>query len=401
MDTSYSPPPTTPSPSASATGSSVLFISNDPSLFDPASPARLRMRAYAARVGSLHIVSRGAGEDLQEGALHLHPVGDSKLFLLGRLKKRAKQIIAEHAIAVVSAQDPFELGSVARKVCAGTHVKLHIQIHTDFLSPWFVKGVRWPMAIKNRIRCAVAGKNLRSAHGVRVVSKRIADAVTRKYPRLTAPITIIPIAVDPALPEPVTFEDVDCSFVFFAVGRLEAEKRVEDLIAAMKFVNERFTHACLVIAGDGRERKRLERCARNCGVSETVHFLGARADARALMRSAHCFVQASAYEGYGLTLIEAALSRVPIVTTDVGIVDEVFSATEDAYVVPIGNPGALAYAMLSVMTNAQDRTAMVRSSESRVLAHLASNADPVGAIVADLLRTAAGVPAERTMTAVQ
>ena len=42
---------------------------------------------------------------------------------------------------------------------------------------------------------------------------------------------------------------------------------------------------------------------------DRVVFLGWRSDARGLMQSANAFIQASAYEGYGIALIEAARRR--------------------------------------------------------------------------------------------
>ena len=35
----------------------VLFISNDPAIFDAESSVRARMRAYAKEIGTLHIIS--------------------------------------------------------------------------------------------------------------------------------------------------------------------------------------------------------------------------------------------------------------------------------------------------------------------------------------------------------
>ena len=88
----------------------VLFISNDPTIFDAGSAARARMRAYAALIGELHIVSaadKNAREE-QDGNLFLHPIHSWKLFRVRALALRAHALILEHDIEVVSAQDPFE-----------------------------------------------------------------------------------------------------------------------------------------------------------------------------------------------------------------------------------------------------------------------------------------------------
>jgi glycosyltransferase involved in cell wall biosynthesis len=375
--------PQQPVPPTPVAGLSVLFVSNDPSIFDAVSPARARMRRYAERLGTLHILSRGKGEYVQDGPLHLHPVGGMKLLALRKFPELARAIILKHGIQVVSAQDPFELGTAALAAVSGTGAKLHLQVHTDFLSPWFVQGVRFPMSWRNRMRLRAARENIPGAHGIRTVSARVARRVREVFPQAVAP-SVIAIAVDPALPAPVPLGLEECRFMFIAVGRLEAEKRVDDLLKALAMVVTKYPHTCLTLVGDGRERRRLEKLARKRGISSNVRFLGTRPDARALMQSAHAFVQASAYEGYGLSLIEAALAGIPIVTTDVGIVGDVLRPIHDALVVPVGEPFELALAMIELIENNERRMKVARSAEAQVRAHLAANPDPVGAIVADL-----------------
>src|SRR3989344_3334053 len=100
---------------ASQIAMKVLFISNDPTIFDAASVARGRMRAYAALMGELHILSsadKDAKEE-QEGNLFLHPVHSWKLFHMRVLAEHANALIQKYGIEVVSAQDSFEHGLAA------------------------------------------------------------------------------------------------------------------------------------------------------------------------------------------------------------------------------------------------------------------------------------------------
>ena len=157
-----------------------LFISNDPTIFDAMSSARIRMRAYATAIGELHILSsadRNAKEE-QDGNLFLHPIHSSKFFRVRALANRAHRLIIEKGIEVVSAQDPFEHGLSALLATHDTNAKLHIQVHTDFLSPWFVRSGNWRspkvrMPLLNRYRRRIADRVLPAADGIRVVSQRI------------------------------------------------------------------------------------------------------------------------------------------------------------------------------------------------------------------------------------
>ena len=76
----------------------------------------------------------------------------------------------------------------------------------------------------------------------------------------------------------------------------------------------------LEIVGEGRERPRLQGLVRAMNEGHRIAFHGA-ADTdgvvNALARS-HCCVSASNFETFGVTLIEAMASGLPVVATPIG-----------------------------------------------------------------------------------
>ena len=373
----------------------VLFVSNDPTIFKATSAVRARMRAYALAIGELHIVSsanKDAKEE-QDGNLFLHPIHAWKIFRVRALSARAQELILKYGIEIVSAQDPFEHGLAALRAVRGTNAKLHIQLHTDFLSPWFVKRGNWRspsvrMPLLNRWRRRVADRVLPQAAGIRVVSERIKTSLVARYGSRIVEPAVIPVAVDATVPAPVRLPAHPFTFTLIAAGRLEPEKRIEDILAALSLVVKHYPMAGLCIAGEGSERGRLERMTHSLGLAGKVIFLGDRPDVRALMPSAQAFIQASAYEGYGRTLIEAALAKVPIITTDVGIVGEVFKGYEDVLSVPVADPTALSLAIVGLIEDNAVRYELPMHAEATARAHLTSVGDLPSRIVADLARTA-------------
>lgn len=371
-----------------------LFISNDPAIFDATSAVRARMRAYAAKMEELHILSSASYEakEEQDGNLFLHPVHTSKLFRVHTLVKRAHEIILEKGIEIVSAQDPFEHGLAALRAVQGTQAKLHIQVHTDFLSPWFVRSGNWRsprvrMPLLNRYRRHLADRVLPAAAGIRVVSERIKASLIARYgARISEPV-VIPVAVDAVIPALVRLSEHSFTFALIAVGRLEPEKRIEDILAALKLVVPQYPMVGLFIVGEGRERARLERMVRSLGLADKVIFLGNRPDAWGLMQGAQAFIQASAYEGYGRTLIEAALARVPIITTDVGIVGEVFKGYEDVLAVPVADPTALSLSIVGFIEDNGVRQGFPRHAETAAREHLIAVGDTPTRIMTDLACT--------------
>jgi glycosyltransferase involved in cell wall biosynthesis len=379
----------------SDTTMNVLFISNDPTLFDPVSATRARMRAYAHEIGTLHVLSAGRGpaterEEIEGGGtLFIHavaPVKSSKLFALLR---RAKQLVQDEHIEIVSAQDPFEYGWVAMLAVRGTPAKLHIQVHTDVFSPWFTKGnltyvSRMHMPFINRIRQNIADKVLPNAAGIRVVSERIANSLIKRYGNHIVTPVVIPIAVTEHIPQKVPLPWHTFTFVLLTVSRLEPEKRIEDILQALAKIHSRYPSVGLVIVGEGSERRKLERLVKKLRLEENVMFLGNRLDAIGLMQSAHAYIQASGYEGYSRTLIEAALARIPIITTDVGIVGEVFRGYEEVLSIPPGDPSGLATHIMGLIEDVQAREEYVICAEKAARAHLANVQTGPAAIAADL-----------------
>jgi glycosyltransferase involved in cell wall biosynthesis len=383
----------------------ILFISNDPSIFTPESNARARMRTYAKEIGTLHILSPGRAPDKKQkvireeipggGVLVLHTTSLPKPFCIQGMVKQARALIAKESIELVSAQDPFEYGWVALQATQGTKAKLHIQIHTDPFTVWFTRGnmtrishMRMPM--QNRARIFLADKVIPKADGIRVVSERIRDEVVARYPKRKAQnITVIPIAVPNELPPPIPLPAHSFSFAFITVGRLEPEKRIQDIIHAIGRIHLGYPAIGLFIVGEGSLRKKLERTVQHLGLENNIIFLGNRSDAVGLMQSAQGYVQASAYEGYSRTLIEAALCRIPIITTDVGIVGEVFRGYEEVLVAPPGDPGSLAFGMMGLVQDVQARRTYVMNAEKAARTHLATVQTTPAAIAADL-RTVLG-----------
>ncbi len=372
----------------------ILFISNDPTLFDAMSASRARMRLYATHCDELHIISRGyRGSRHQiDGNLHLYPVRVPRFLAAPALTLLAPRIVRKKNIAIVAAQDPFEFGTTAYLATRGSRAKLYLQVHTDFLSPWFVRTGNWrspqvalPIVV-NRIRRALADYVLPRADGIRVVSERIKGSLVARYGTRIAEPMVIPVAVAQEVPPAVPLPQRPFTFTLMAVGRLEPEKRVEDILAALALVVPHYPSVGLVVAGGGRERSRLERRARKLGLRNHVLFLGDRPDAWGLLENAQAFIQASAYEGYGRTLIEAALAKVPIITTDVGIVGEVFKGYGDVLAVPVADPTALSLSIVGLLEDSSARVELPLHAEAAARAHLSAVGNIPERIAADLAR---------------
>lgn len=129
------------------------------------------------------------------------------------------------------------------------------------------------------------------------------------------------------------------------VARLAPEKDVATLLRAAAVLRQEVPDFRLELAGDGPERRQLERLAAELQLGEAVKFLGTVRDVPALLRRARLFILSSVTEGVSLTLLEAMARGLPIVATHVGGNPEVVADGQTGLLVPAGSPEALASAV--------------------------------------------------------
>ena len=103
----------------------------------------------------------------------------------------------------------------------------------------------------------------------------------------------------------------------------------------------------------------------NNGLHGNVVFAGWSDDIVSYYKTADLFLLTSDYEGYGMTLIEAAAAGCPIVTTDVGAVGEIITK-DNALVCPVGDKECLAKQIRLAIENKGMRERLARNARGGV-----------------------------------
>ncbi len=129
------------------------------------------------------------------------------------------------------------------------------------------------------------------------------------------------------------------------IARLEPAKDHATLLQALALLRERRPELYLVIVGDGTRREALERMAHELGIGDRVRFTGFRTDSAEWIRSIDLSVLSSRKEGLSNTIIESMAAGKAVVATDVGGNGEVIREGDTGYLVPPGDPAALAAAL--------------------------------------------------------
>ena len=139
--------------------------------------------------------------------------------------------------------------------------------------------------------------------------------------------------------------------VLLSVGRLEANKGFHVLASALAALREHGTalapHWRWVIVGDGPYRPRIEEIVEAARLSKQVLFVG-RADDQELhawYEAATLFVHPTLYEGSSLVTLEAMAHRRAVIATAAGGIPDKVKPGVNGWIVPPGDPAALAAAL--------------------------------------------------------
>jgi glycosyltransferase involved in cell wall biosynthesis len=140
----------------------------------------------------------------------------------------------------------------------------------------------------------------------------------------------------------------------FTVNRLDKAKNIDVLIRAFAKLPSRFQEKfSVIIGGEGRERKSLERLAKNLHVLAKVKFLGEILD-EDLPRwyaRARLVVFASVDEPFGIIPLEAMASGTPVLATKTGGVQETVVEGETGFFVKPKDPSDLAKNIQQILVN--------------------------------------------------
>jgi glycosyltransferase involved in cell wall biosynthesis len=168
---------------------------------------------------------------------------------------------------------------------------------------------------------------------------------------------------------------------------LRPQKAVEVLLEAHARLLTSMPDAHLAIAGDGPSRVELERHAGELQLDEHVHFLGARDDVEAILRSLDVAVLSSDFEGKPLFVLECMANRTPLVATAVGGLPEMVRDGETGVLVPPRDPEALAGAVGRLLVDRERRASLTAAAADEMSGF---TIEAVTRRFADLYETLAG-----------
>ena len=354
------------------------MISTDRKIFEQGSAVRERIIEYGNLFDELHVIvfakkNLRLKEEHSAPNVWMYPTNSRfRIFYpLGAYQKAVRIMKKQNQKrqTVVTAQDPFETGISALCISRRLKAKLQIQVHTDFLNPLFIHA-----SLMNQVRLYVGVFVLARADGIRVVSHAIKASIIKHLAIPERRITVLPIFVDVAYimaREPkidLRLQYPHFKFIILMASRLTREKNIGFALEVLHQVLNTYPFTGLVIVGEGPLEGSLKKQAKSLGIDNSVVFEPWQKDIISYMKTANIFLSTSLYEGYGLTIIEAALSGCPIVCSPVGVIREM--PRNAVSVCPKSDPACFTAALISLIEHNEKKAEQKLAAREHFQNHL-------------------------------
>jgi len=353
----------------------VVSLSLDPKILDPESVPSTRVSRYGDIVEYYSIIIPTPSTvtiQLSDSVTVYGISGANKVIQLWKMYRKVVELVHRGKCDVITSQDTYFLGLLGLFVARRYHLGLEVQ----------VLGIEKLTSFRKRIAVYV----LKHASVVRALSYRIKERVETEFGITHGRMHVVPIYVDVTklglqtrtLDEHarVEFEKAVQTFDtqygtkvnFLAVSRLVPIKRIDLMLSALQEVVVQNTNVLLHIVGDGPEKKSLHEIVRKLCLEKYVIFHGYQSGHAlgVLYAQCDCFLLTSAYEGWGMVVIEAATSGLPIIMTEVGCAGEFIVHDESGLIIPVNDSDALAKAMLRILHDTDLRTKLSRGVIQRL-----------------------------------
>ena len=262
---------------------------------------------------------------------------------------------------IISTQDPFETGWAGFFIARYFKVPFVVEIHTDFLSPLFIKH-----SFLNRLRVYFAGFILKRAAGGYAVSEKIKNEIEKHYPNLS--LSVLPIYVDiNRFKKIIHTPHPRFKITLLWVGRMEKEKNPMLALQAFIVARKKGIDVGIIFVGTGSLLDSLKFEVEKANIKEWVEFAGESPHIEHYYAYADLLLVTSIYEGYSMVIVEALAAGIPVLSTDVGIAREA-----GAIITPM-QKDEYASSLVTLTTEPQRRGVLklpTYSSEEEYFAHV-------------------------------
>jgi hypothetical protein len=157
-------------------------------------------------------------------------------------------------------------------------------------------------------------------------------------------------------------------FVILYIGSLIPRKSVHQILYALNSLNN--DKIKLAIVGSGCEKENLQKLACKLGLFNHVKFfLPTDNVANVYSSNIDCLISVPLEEVFGLTLAEASIAKIPIITSNIAGINEIYSHNNNALLVSPNNTKALASSINAFISNPHLRNRLAENADAHIRAN--------------------------------
>lgn len=146
------------------------------------------------------------------------------------------------------------------------------------------------------------------------------------------------------------------TFTIGIVGRLQTWKGFHVVIAAVQILKEQGLLVQAVLVGGVHSREpdypsTIQAQVADQNLSDRIFFYGEQSDPKPYFESMDIFIHASNHEPFGLVIVEAMATGIPVIATDSGGPLDIIEPGVDGFLYPFGDAASLAKHIQHFITN--------------------------------------------------
>jgi N-acetyl-alpha-D-glucosaminyl L-malate synthase BshA len=183
-----------------------------------------------------------------------------------------------------------------------------------------------------------------------------------QYYKIKRPIDIIPLGIkqhDFTKKSRADFNFDPDEIIFCTIGRLIKRKNINDTIAVLSELKNRYRFKFLII-GDGPERGNIDELAKQHGLGSNVQLMGNVSDELKfqLLSLSDIFLSTALHEGFGLVFLEAMEAGIPVVCYNRGGQNDFLEDGKTGFLVKLGDKKKFKARVLEIISNNALRSIM-------------------------------------------
>ena len=290
------------------------------------------------------------------------------------LKSRIKKIIELFKPDIIHIQDHFLLSRAAVEL--GKQLKIPI-IATNHFMPEnitvLVRGQQWKQQLEKLLWKGFSAV----FNQVKLVTTPTETGVSLIRPKLSVDAVAVSSGIDLSQFNPTGDANyirkkygIPDKPVLLYVGRLDPEKRIEEILEAVAVAKKKIDF-CFVVVGKGTRKSELELIASKLGITGNVIFTGfvPDADLPYFYKLSRCFIIASIAELLSLVTLQAMASGLPVIAVKAGALSELVQDGINGYLYEQGDIATMVQSIENIITQEKLYRTMSQKSLQFVQQH--------------------------------